>query len=178
MLTGRQGELWLMQRSELTHVTDEDGDGEGDNFETMNQGWGYTGNYHQYAFGLIRDGDGNFYGTTGLGFYRGGDRFKGTWLGTLDDIKYRGWVLKFTPEGKLVPFASGLRAPNGIGLSPEGEIFTTDNQGSYIACGWLMPTGYGSRDVDEARALATKDFDVIVDRDLGALMNHLDALDP
>ena len=138
LLTGKQGELWLMQRSELTHVTDEDGDGEGDLFETLNQDWGYTGNYHQYAFGLVRDQEGNFYGTTGLGFYRGGDRFKGTWLGTLDDIKYRGWVLKFTPQGKMMPFAPGLRAPNGIGLSPDGEIFTTDNQGSYIACGWLM----------------------------------------
>ena len=30
LLTGKQGELWLMQRSELTHVTDEDGDGFGD----------------------------------------------------------------------------------------------------------------------------------------------------
>lgn len=138
LLAGKQGELWLMQRSELTHVTDEDGDGQGDNYETINQGWGYTGNYHQYAFGLVRDKEGNFYGTTGLGFYRGGDRFKGTWLGTLDDIKYRGWVLKFTPKGEMIPFAPGLRAPNGIGLSPAGEIFTTDNQGSYIACGWLM----------------------------------------
>jgi len=143
LLTGKQGELWLMQRSELTHVTDEDGDGQGDNFETINQGWGYTGNYHQYAFGLVRDRAGNFYGTTGLGFYQGGDRFKGTWLGTQDDIKYRGWVLKFTPKGELIPFAPGLRAPNGIGMSPEGEIFTTDNQGSYIACGWLMHVRQG-----------------------------------
>ncbi len=143
LLAGKQGELWLMQRGELTHVTDEDGDGQGDNFETINQDWGYTGNYHQYAFGLIRDKEGNFYGTTGLGFYRGGDRFKGTWLGTLDDIKYRGWVLKFTPDGEMIPFAPGLRAPNGIGLSPQGEIFTTDNQGSYIACGWLMHVRQG-----------------------------------
>lgn len=157
LLTGKQGELWLMQRSELSHVTDEDGDGEADNFETINQGWGYTGNYHQYAFGLVRDKEGNFYGTTGLGFYKGGDRFKGTWLGTLDEIKYRGWVLKFTPEGKLVPFAPGLRAPNGIGMSPDGEIFTTDNQGSYIACGWLMHVrkgdflGHPSGLIDDSR---------------------------
>jgi len=143
LLTGKQGELWLMQRSELSHLTDEDGDGEADNFETINQQWGYTGNYHQYAFGLVRDGQGNFYGTLGLGFYRGGDRFKGTWLGTLDEIKYRGWVLKFTPDGQRIPFAPGLRAPNGIGLSPEGDIFTTDNQGSYIACGWLMHVRQG-----------------------------------
>jgi len=138
LLAGKQGEVWVIQRGEITHITDTDGDGKADRFDTINQGWGYTGNYHQYAFGLERDQEGNFYGTLGLGFYRGGDRFKGTWLGTNDDVKYRGWVIKITPKGKLIPFAPGLRAPNGITISPDGEIFTTDNQGSYIACGWLM----------------------------------------
>ena len=143
LLTGKIGEIWVIQRGELTHIKDTDGDGEADRFDTVNQDWGYTGNYHQYAFGLERDKQGNFYGTLGLGFYRGGDRFKGTWLGTKDDIKYRGWVIKVTPAGKLIPFAPGLRAPNGITISPAGEIFTTDNQGSYIACGWLMHVRQG-----------------------------------
>jgi hypothetical protein len=135
---GKRGEIWVIQRGEVTHITDTDADGKADRFDTLNQGWGYTGNYHQYAFGLERDREGNFYGTLGLGYYRGGDRFKGTWLGTADDVKYRGWVIKITPKGKLIPFAPGLRAPNGITIDPDGEIFTTDNQGSYIACGWLM----------------------------------------
>jgi hypothetical protein len=140
---GEKGEIWVIQRGEITHITDTDSDGKADRFDTLNQGWGYTGNYHQYAFGLERDKEGNFYGTLGLGFYRGGDRFKGTWLGSQDDIKYRGWVIKVTPEGELIPFAPGLRAPNGITIDPEGEIFTTDNQGSYIACGWLMHVRQG-----------------------------------
>lgn len=138
LLAGKKGEIWVMQRGEVSHISDTDGDGKADRFDTINQGWGYTGNYHQYAFGLERDKQGNFYGTLGLGFYRGGDRFKGTWLGTRDEIKYRGWVIKITPEGKLIPFAPGLRAPNGITIDPDGELFTTDNQGSYIASGWLM----------------------------------------
>ena len=143
LLTGKKGEIWVIQRGELTHIRDADGDGKADQFNTINQDWGYTGNYHQYAFGLERDKQGNFYGTLGLGFYRGGDRFKGTWLGTKDEIKYRGWVIKITPQGKLIPFAPGLRAPNGITISPNGDIFTTDNQGSYIACGWLMHVRQG-----------------------------------
>ncbi|MEK6236277.1 MAG: hypothetical protein N2C14_16345, partial [Planctomycetales bacterium] len=143
LLTGKKGEIWVIQRGELSHITDTDGDGQADRFDTINQGWGYTGNYHQYAFGLERDKEGNFYGTLGLGFYRGGDRFKGTWLGTADEVKYRGWVIKITPEGKLIPFAPGLRAPNGITMNPEGELFTTDNQGSYITCGWLMHVRQG-----------------------------------
>lgn len=138
LLTGSKGEIWVMQRGELSHLIDTDYDGEADQFDTVNQDWGYTGNYHQYAFGLVRDKQGNFYGTLGLGFYQGGDRFKGTWLGTLDEIKYRGWVIQITPKGKMIPFAPGLRAPNGIAINPESELFTTDNQGSYIACGWLM----------------------------------------
>lgn len=138
LLTGKDGEIWVMQRGELTHIVDTDGDREADSFETLNQDWGYTGNYHQYAFGLVRDREGSFYGTLGLGFYKGGDRFKSAWLGTQDDIKYRGWVIQITKDGKLVPFAPGLRAPNGIGLSPQGELFTTDNQGSWVATGWLM----------------------------------------
>jgi hypothetical protein len=135
---GKKGEVWVVQRGQLSHITDTDDDGKADRFDVLNQDWGYTGNYHQYAFGLERDKQGNFYATLGLGFYRGGDRFKGTWLGTDDHVKYRGWVIKITPQGKLIPFAPGLRAPNGITISPEGDIFTTDNQGSYIACGWLM----------------------------------------
>ena len=33
--------------------------------------------------------------------------------------------------GKYEVVAEGLRAPDGIGIGPDGEIFTTDNQGSY-----------------------------------------------
>ena len=29
-------------------------------------------------------------------------------------------------------FASGFRAPNGIGVGPNGEVTTGDNEGSFI----------------------------------------------
>ena len=138
LLPGKQNEIYVVQRGELSRIEDTDGDREADVFETLTQSWGYTGNYHEYAFGLVRDKEGNFYGNLGLGFKNGGDEFKGRWLGSPMSVKYRGWVFKITPKGEFVPFASGLRAPNGIGMSPAGDIFTTDNQGSYIACGWLI----------------------------------------
>ena len=52
-------------------------------------------------------------------------------------------MIKITPEGKLIPFAPGVRAPNGITINPDGDLFTTDNQGSYIATGWLMHVRQG-----------------------------------
>ena len=78
-----------------------------------------------------------------------------------------------------------LRAADDLGIVLQASWIAGDSVNDIdagkragLACGWLMPTGYGSRDVDEARALTAKDFDVIVDRDLVALMNQLDALDP
>jgi hypothetical protein len=33
----------------------------------------------------------------------------------------------------MKPFATGLRSPNGINFSPEGELFYADNQGEWVA---------------------------------------------
>jgi hypothetical protein len=129
---GKKGEVFVLQRCELTRLLDKDGDGKADLYETINRDWGFTANYHEYALGLVRDKEGNFYFNLGLSFIHGGDRFKGSWLGVRTDNPYRGWHIKVTPEGKFIPWAPGLRAPNGVGMNLEGDIFTTDNQGSYI----------------------------------------------
>jgi hypothetical protein len=50
---------------------------------------------------------------------------------------YRGWAYKVTPQGKFMPFASGLRSPAGIGKNPAGEIFYTDNQGDFVGTSML-----------------------------------------
>lgn len=130
-----KGQFYILQRAELSLLTDEDGDGDADLYETVGAGWGYSGNYHEYAIGLVQDNEGNFYGNLGLSFFRNSP-FRGTWLGTKDQ-KYRGWLFKMSPEGKFTPWASGLRAPNGLNMNPKGEIFITDNQGSYLASGWM-----------------------------------------
>ena len=37
-----------------------------------------------------------------------------------------------TPSGKLVPWASGLRTPNGLGFDLDGNLFVCDNQGDWL----------------------------------------------
>ena len=136
LLADGPGTVVVLQRCELTRIKDTDGDGKADLFETICDDWGFTGNYHEYAFGLVRDQEGNYYGNLGLPFMK--DPFRGTFLGTRPGIPYRGWVFKVTPKGEFVPLAPGVRAPNGIGMNPAGDIFITDNQGSYVPTGWLM----------------------------------------
>ena len=51
--------------------------------------------------------------------------------------------MKISKDGsKLEVFARGFRAPNGIGVGPDGRVTTGDNEGTWVpACplNWLEP---------------------------------------
>jgi glucose/arabinose dehydrogenase len=116
--------IYVAQKCELTRLTDTDGDGEADLYETINDEWGYTGNYHSYAFGPLIDRENNFY------LFLTGQR--GRW-----DVPYVGWCVRINSDGSsLEGFCSGLRAPNGWAVfGPDRDLFATDNQGEWIgAC--------------------------------------------
>jgi hypothetical protein len=116
-------DVYVVQRPELTRLVDRDGDDVVDEYVTVCDRWGVSGDYHEFAFGPARDKQGNFYVTLNVGF-GGGHQSKAPW---------RGWCVKITPRGELVPFATGLRSPNGINFSPEGDLFYCDNQGEWVA---------------------------------------------
>ena len=59
----KKGDVYVMQRPELTRLVDTNKDGKADLYQTVNAGWGLTDNYHEYTFGPVRDSKGNFYGT-------------------------------------------------------------------------------------------------------------------
>lgn len=116
-LAWKDGWLYVTQRPELSRLKDKDGDGRADIFETVNAGWSITGDYHEYAFGSRPDKQGNIYVALCL---TGSFHSNAPW---------RGWCVRITPDGKMQPFAAGLRSPGGIGFIPDGEIFYDDNQG-------------------------------------------------
>ena len=143
----KKGEIYVIHRPEITKLTDSNGDGQADLYETVNADWGVTDNYHEYAFGLVRDQKGNFYGTLNTSLsWPGWARSKKwdigrVWTEGYNDTegkmgraaKYRGWGFQVTPEGKFLPFASGMRSPAGIGINKDDELFFTDNQGDWEA---------------------------------------------
>jgi glucose/arabinose dehydrogenase len=53
-------------------------------------------------------------------------------------VPYRGWMIKVDREGTMIPFASGLRTPNGVGLDLQGRLFCTDNQGDWLGSSKLF----------------------------------------
>lgn len=118
-LAFRDGWLYATQRPEITRMRDTDGDGQADLFETHADGWGISGDYHEYAFGSKFDDEGNLIITLCL---------TGSFSST---VPFRGWAMKITPDGKTIPYSSGVRSPGGMGANAKGDVFYTDNQGPW-----------------------------------------------
>ncbi len=115
----RDGWLYATQRGEVSRLKDTNGDGKADQFETVNDDWHIGGDYHEYAFGSKFDRDGNIWVVLCL-------------TGSFSsEHKYRGWCLRITADGKMIPTCSGIRSPGGIGMNALGEMFYTDNQGPW-----------------------------------------------
>ncbi|MBK1826349.1 DUF7133 domain-containing protein [Haloferula rosea] len=125
--------LWLTQRPEVTRIKDTNEDGIADLFETINSGWGISGDYHEYAFGSTPDDDGNIWIVLCL---TGSANAKADW---------RGWCVRVTPDGEMIPTCSGIRSPGGIGFNAQGDCFYTDNQGLWNGSSslkWLKPGSF------------------------------------
>jgi azurin len=135
-------EFLVMQRPELTRIKDTDGDGQADVYETVSDEFGISGNYHEYNYGPLKDAEGNlvlaFNTASSRGWVMKESRGEIDKLATdhasqmFSPVPYRGWIMKLTPQGKLLPYASGLRSPNGLAFDAKGNLFATDNQGDWV----------------------------------------------
>ncbi len=136
-------EIAVMQRPELTRIRDTDGDGVADEYSTITDDFGMTGNYHEFAFGPVLDKDGNF--LIALNVASNGAGVRHEMRGTFNPLSqysattrmfscvpWRGWIMKVAPDGKTTPVASGFRSPNGLGFDGQGNLFAPDNQGDWI----------------------------------------------
>ncbi len=127
------GSLYATQRCEVTRLQDTDNDGRADEIKTYNDSWGINGDYHEYTFGSPFDADGNMWVVLCLTGSFG------------SDSEWRGWALKLDANGKMTPWASGIRSPGGIGFSGDGQLFYTDNQGPWngtCSLKWLRPGSF------------------------------------
>lgn len=152
-LAWNDGALYTMQRSELTRVTDTDGDGVADLYECVSKGWGVSGNYHEYAYGPVVDKQGDFWISLNVSLgnpvkmpgYRETER------------PWRGWGMKIGKDGALEPMCAGFRSPSGIGSNAEGDVFVTDQQGNWWGTNPLLHLrkgaffGHGDTVVDTKR---------------------------
>jgi hypothetical protein len=113
-------------RDGITRLHDLNGDGEADFYECFNNDVHVTKGFHEFSFDLQTDADGNFYFAKGGPVNPGGRGFQKI-------AEHHGTLMKLSPDGqRLEIVATGLRAPNGIGVGPHGELTTGDNEGTYV----------------------------------------------
>lgn len=126
-LAYRDGALYMAQRGELTRLRDKNGDGKADSYESVYV-WPISGHYHEYSFGPKIASDGTMYVTANVAF---GDV---EWWRGESRVPWRGWTMQITPDGKMSPYATGMRSPCGIGMV-DNQFFYADNQGDWMGSG-------------------------------------------
>ena len=120
-LAWKDGAMTTTSFSEVMRLSDSDGDGVADRFDTLSNNWGYAEG-HEFAFSSKHDPEGNIWVALGLsGSYESHNLF-------------RGWAVKVTPDGKMIPVCSGLRSPAGVGPNAEGVMFAIESQGPWNGC--------------------------------------------
>jgi len=141
------GDIYVLQKQELTKLVDHDGDEIIDEYVAVCNDWDVSANFHEFAFGLVYK-DGWFYATLAIAILPGG-------ASANPQIPDRGKVIRINKEtGELQFVARGLRTPNGIGIGKDGEIFVADNQGDWLPSSKILHITDGaffaSRAVDSA----------------------------
>jgi cytochrome c551/c552 len=139
------GQIYIMQKQELTRLVDLDGDEIIDEYQTVCNQWKVSDNFHEFAFGLVYK-EGYFYCTLATDINNGG-------TSTDPQIPDRGKVIRVSKnDGSMTFLATGLRTPNGIGIGPDDQMFIADNQGDWLPSNKIIHlqknAWYGSRAVD------------------------------
>ncbi len=125
-LAWRDGAMLATTWGEVTRISDIDGDEVADRYDTLSSDWGYA-EQHEFAFASKPDAEGSLWIALGLsGSYESHNLF-------------RGWAVKVTREGKMIPVCSGLRSPGGVGANAQGVMFAIESQGPWNGCCSLKP---------------------------------------
>jgi hypothetical protein len=135
--TGFFEPLGLKIVNDVPHIAGRDGiyktydlnnDGEADKFEVFNNDVYLSNNFHEFQFGLETDKEGNFYFAKASPVRPGGRGFDKI-------LPHNGAFVKISADGnRLYTIGTGLRAPGGIGIGPNGEITTGENEGTWQPC--------------------------------------------
>lgn len=122
------GEIYVLQKHELTKLKDLDGDEVADEYEAICNSWGVTSDFHEFAFGLVYK-EGYFYATLSMAMRL---------MSHEKQHPDRGRTIKIGRDGRHEWINYGLRTPNGIGMGVNGELFVTDNQGEWTPANKLV----------------------------------------
>lgn len=116
------GKAHVLGRDQITRLHDLDGDGEADFYECVSNAYTTSPAGHDFICGLQRDSQGRFYTSSGP----------------------QG-LIRISADGRTVEtVASGLRNPDGLGLSPDGVLTVPNSEGEWTPASMVCEVGPGT----------------------------------
>lgn len=137
--------IYTSGRDQITRYHDLNRDGEADYYENFNNEVMSTEGFHEFLFDLQTDRRGNFYFVKANPVNSGGGGFgnQKASRGNGTVCSHSGCMFKLSPDGrKLEIIARGFRAPNGIGVRADGQLTSSDNEGTWVPTTpihWIAP---------------------------------------
>jgi len=145
------GEIFVLQKQELTQLIDLDGDDIIDEYRAICNGFEVSTDFHEFAFGLVFKDD-HFYANLSLPMRL---------MDSENPLPDRGRTVKIARDGSFEWLNHGLRQPNGIGIGIDNEVFITDNQGEWLPANkfihvrpgeyhgmeWVLPDSLADREM-------------------------------
>ncbi len=126
-------EVFVLQKHELTQLSDLDGDGRMDEYRVVANDWALTNDFEELAFGLAYR-EGQFY--TGLSVPLDSD---GAIL--IEEIPDRGQLVRIGFDGTVERISGGFQVPNGITLDPSGMFVAVDHRNPWFSDSRLLLVG-------------------------------------
>ncbi|MFK7822182.1 MAG: LamG-like jellyroll fold domain-containing protein, partial [Planctomycetaceae bacterium] len=112
--------IYVCCRDQITVLRDLNGDGETDYYENFNNDHQVTEHFHEFAMDLQTDAKGNFY-------YAKSARHAKDSL-----VPHHGTLIRVSSDGSQSQIVcNGFRAANGVGIGPNGELSTSDQEGHW-----------------------------------------------
>lgn len=140
--------IYTSGRDQITRYVDLNRDGSADYYENFNNEIMSTEGFHEFVFDLQTDKKGNFYFVKANPVNSGGGGFGNSKAsaGNGTVCSHAGGLFKVSKDGKKFEvLARGFRAPNGIGVSRDGQVTTSDNEGTWVPTtpiNWVKPGGF------------------------------------
>ncbi len=127
-------EIYVLGRDQITRLRDANGDGETDFYENFNNDAKVGEHFHEFANDLKLGSDGWFY------------YLKCARHALPAAHSQHGTLIRVSRDGRTSEVvARGFRAVNGLGVGPNLELTTVDNQGHWMPANrinWVRPGGW------------------------------------
>ncbi len=139
--------LMVTCRDQLVSLGDSNADGEIDDYRCFNSDHQVTEHFHEFAMGLQRDANGNYY-------YAKSARHAKPAI-----VPHHGTLLRVAKDGAYTEIlATGFRAANGVCLNADGTYIVTDQEGHWNPknrINWVRPGGFygnmmGYHDIEDS----------------------------